>query len=70
MNLAHMAAYAAADAAARIEQADNEAAEAQAAFAAGRFPEYWAIKAQQLKARLEAEGERAITSARGSGAGN
>lgn len=54
----------AADVAARIEQADNEAFDARAAFTAGRFEEYWKAKAAQVLKRVEDAGERAIANAK------
>lgn len=53
----------AADVAASIAKADQDAYDAAAAFAAGRFPEYFALKSEQVRKRLEAAGERAIANA-------
>ena len=55
----------ASDVADRITQADNESANATAAFAAGRFEEYWKIRADQVMKRVEAAGEQAIADTRG-----
>lgn len=48
------------DVAARIREADQYALDASAAFAAGRFQEWFEKQAQELKARLEAEGEKLL----------
>ncbi len=59
----------ASDVAARIEQADEESADAVAAFAAGRFPEYWLKRAEEIKKRIEDNGEHAIANAGSGGTG-
>lgn len=59
-----------ADAAARVKAADDDAADAQAAFAAGRFAEWWANRAQQVQKGIEAGAEDALTRANDSGSGS
>jgi len=58
-----------ADVAARIKQADNEAFDAAAAFAAGRFEEYWKLQADRTMKRLEEAGEHAIANSGSGGEG-
>lgn len=53
-------------ASARIAAADAEAYEAQVAFAAGRFPEYFQKKLEAAQKRIEAEYER-ITGSQAAG---
>jgi hypothetical protein len=53
----------AADVAARIAEADQEAGDAAAAFAAGRFSEYWQARAAGIMQRIKEGGENAIARA-------
>ena len=57
----------AAESAARIAAADQEATDATAAFVAGRFDDWWTKRAEALQKRIEAEGERAIDAATADG---
>lgn len=51
----------------QLDEADDEASEAQLAFTAGRFDEYWQRKADEALARVEAEYERYAKSDGGNG---
>lgn len=53
----------AADVAERIREADKDAADASAAFVAGRFEEYWAKRAEAIAKRIEEAGNAAIADA-------
>ncbi len=67
MILQDLASDVASHAVVRIKQADAESADATAAFAAGRFEEYWRARAEQVRKRLEKAGEQAIANARDGG---